>query len=153
MQDVVRKRREYLLAMAGANVQNLVGAGMVIVFGAMALMFFFVSTVWFMSCAEAGVVDFAAWIVLSMAFLFGGMVIAGGWIMNRSHEKITSTRYVPPVREQIARLPPAEILVRGSHRLAAPPDTLLRVPAVRAGADSRGLLLPLQETSHPNECK
>jgi len=58
--------------------------------------------------------------------------LSGIFLSYSSARRLKALPYVPPVAEQIALLPAADILVRGSDQPSAAPDELLR--AAREGA-------------------
>ena len=85
-----------------------------------------------------------------------GVVVCGfftaimGWLTFQCFSSALAVPippYVPPVREQIATLPPDEVLLRGSDQPAATPDELLRATQVTQQTTAEELLRSMEGRS------
>ncbi len=89
-------------------------------------------------------------------WLFGGLLATFIlWrCLRQAHAHVLSIPYVAPLREQIASIAPAELLVRGSTRPAAKENQLLRAAngGIVASADEMLRAVPLcrSEDDHQN---
>ena len=118
-----KKRREYLRKRAQLMFGCAVGGGVGLFTLSLCAALFILSsgTVYPTECFR-------------LAWVFGFVAIACRFLWSHCAGKARSLVYVPPAAEQIAALPAAEILVRGSHQPAATPSELLR--AARQGAET-----------------
>ena len=133
--DGAKKRQDYLRRKAAANTLAYAAGFATLCFVALAVVLGIPLALLLVGQVVTG--GFARFVVnylvgLLLLAVLAGMSLLGNRVYESLDQKARFIPYVPPVQDQIARLPANETLLRGSEQPAAPHTHLLR--AARHGA-------------------
>ena len=136
MEDPAKRRREYLWRRTCTMIGIKVGLTLGPAFGITSFLCAFRSLALFAGSFAQGYshTRLSALVWFGFAGLSGSVMYTCIRLADFFGRRSAKLSHVPPVSEQLAARPAAEVLLRGSDQPAAAPDELLR--AAREGADT-----------------
>ena len=140
--DGAKRRRKYLRDRTGALSLGCVGFAMLLLFGAITLLG--ILSLVFSLFGRQGFM-----IAPALIFTLGGAAATylGAHLLVTANNTAVDSPYVPPVREQIAALFAAEVLLRGSDQPPVMPEELLRASGEVPEAKPEELLRPAKRAT------